>query len=153
MWRIVGATDGSIDFDNQPNGDGGDCGVNRTNSRTVFHTYYGMSPERSTTGGDFGSCTWIAPTLPPGEGSPFYPPFECSAGGGDTIAIGGVALYVSRDNGANWTRVAFPSAATATAMFIPNINAVYVGCPLTVGADGKAFHRYWSTFTIFPGPI
>jgi hypothetical protein len=90
-------------------------------------------------GGDFGSWTRIAPSLPAGEGSPFYPPFECSAGGGDTIAMGGVALYVSRDNGANWTRLAFPSAASATAMFVANINAVYVGV-----SDGRIFKTTWS---------
>ena len=29
-------------------GDGGDCAVNRTTPATCFHTYFGMSPERST---------------------------------------------------------------------------------------------------------
>jgi hypothetical protein len=53
--------------------------------------------------------------------------------------MGGVALYVSRDNGANWTRLAFPSAASATAMFVANINAVYVGV-----SDGRIFKTTWS---------
>ena len=95
-WLIGGTQDngsqrwsGSQVWDHVADGDGGDCGVNRTTPRTVSHTYYGMSPERSTTAGNFGSWTWIAPPVPAGEGSPFYPPFECSASGGDTIAIGG----------------------------------------------------------------
>ncbi|HKN45672.1 MAG TPA: hypothetical protein VJW23_17300, partial [Propionibacteriaceae bacterium] len=56
-WLMGGTQDngterwtGSLVWDHIADGDGGDCGVNRTNPRTVFHTYYGMSPERSTTG-------------------------------------------------------------------------------------------------------
>ena len=119
-------------------GDGGDCGVNRTNPRTVFHTYFGMSPERSTTGGDFGSWAGIQPPVPAGEGSAFYPPFECSASGGDTIAIGGDAVYVSRNNGTNWIRLAYPAAARSSAMYIPNSDTVYVGT-----SDGRIFRTTW----------
>ena len=120
-------------------GDGGDCGVNRTNPRTVFHTYFGMSPERSTTGGGFGSWAGIPPPVPAGEGSAFYPPFECSASGGDTIGIGGDAVYVSRNNGTNWTRLAYPAAARSSAMYIPNPDTVYVGT-----SDGRIFRTTWS---------
>ena len=38
-----------------------------------FHTYYGMSPERSTTGGDFGSWTWIAAAGARRRGQPVLP--------------------------------------------------------------------------------
>ena len=38
--------------------------------------------------------------MPAGEGSGlFYPPFEASATGGDTVAMAVQALYVSRNNG------------------------------------------------------
>jgi len=120
-------------------GDGGDCAVNRSNPNTVFHTYFNMSPERSTTKGDFGSWTWIAPPIPGGEGSLFYPPFEASATDGNTIAMGGDALYVSRDNGSTWSRLAFPSAARSSAMFIPSADKVYVGT-----TDGRLFQSQWS---------
>jgi photosystem II stability/assembly factor-like uncharacterized protein len=131
---------GSPVFTHVADGDGGDCGINRSNPQTTFHTYYGMSLERSTTGGGFGSWTWIAPPVPSGEGSAFYPPFECSASGGDTIAMGGDALYVSRDNGSNWTRIAFPSSARSSAMYIPNTDTVYVGT-----GDGQIFRTQWSS--------
>jgi hypothetical protein len=145
-WIVGGTQDngtdrwtGSAIWDHVADGDGGDCGVNRSNPLTVFHTYYNMSPERSTTGGNFGSWTYIPPPIPAGEGSLFYPPFECSASGGDTIAIGGDAVYVSRNNGAAWTRLAFPSAARSSAMYIPNADNLYVGT-----TDGRIFHTKWN---------
>ena len=126
-WLIGGTQDngterwqGSPTWEHVADGDGGDCGVNRTNPSTVFHTYYGMSPERSTSRGNFGSWTSIFPSIPTGETQPFYPPFECSATNGDTIAIGGGRLYVSRNNGSAWTPIAYPSGGTATALYMPD---------------------------------
>ena len=130
---------GSSTWTHVADGDGGYCGINRTNPLTRYHTYFGMNPERSTTGGGFGTWTGIAPPVPQGEGSAFYPPFECSSSGGDTIAMGGDALYVSRNNGSNWTRLAFPSAGRSSAMYIPSTDAVYVGT-----SDGRIFRTTWS---------
>jgi hypothetical protein len=145
-WLIGGTQDngsqrwtGSQVWDHVADGDGGDCGVNRTIPRTVFHTYYGMSPERSTTAGNFGSWNWIAPPVPAGEGSPFYPPFECSASGGDTIAIAGDALYVSRNSGTAWTRLALPAGGRSSALYIPNVDNVFVGT-----TDGRIFRTRWT---------
>ena len=145
-WLIGGTQDngtqrwtGSAVWDHVADGDGGDCAVNRTNPNTVFHTYYGMSPERSTTGGNFGSWTYLPPPLPAGEDSLFYPPYECSSGGGDTVAIGGDALYVSRNNMTTWTRLTFPVASRASAMYIPNANTVYVGA-----TNGRIFRTTWT---------
>ncbi len=145
-WLIGGTQDngtqrwtGSHIHEHVADGDGGDCGVNRTDPRTVFHSYYGMSLERSTSRGNWGSWGWIAPPVPSGEGSLFYPPFECSATGGNTIAMGGDALYVSRNNGTNWTRLAFPSAARSSALYVPNSNNVYVGV-----TDGRIFRTHWT---------
>src|SRR5262249_30525716 len=145
-WVIGGTQDngterwtGSSTFTHIADGDGGACAVNRTTPDTVFHTYYDMSPERSTTGGDFGSFSYLPPPVPAGEGSLFYPPLEASANGGDTVAIGGGALYVSRANMSNWTRIAFPSAATASAIAIPDPNTVYVGT-----TDGRIYKTTWT---------
>jgi hypothetical protein len=80
-----------------------------------------------------------------GEGSLFYPPFECSAAGGDTIAIGGDALYVSRNSGTAWERRAFPmvptvsTAARSSALYIRNADTVYVGT-----TDGRVFRTDWT---------
>jgi hypothetical protein len=145
-WLVGGTQDngterwlGSPVWEHIADGDGGDCGASRTNPDTVFHTYYGMSPERSTSGGAWGTWTPIPPPVPTGEGSPFYPPFECSATNGDTIAMGGQALYVSRNNGTDWTRLAYPSAGSASAMFIPNADTVLVGL-----SDGRIVRTSWS---------
>ena len=69
----------------------------------------------------------------------FYPPFECSANGGDTVAIGGDALYISRNNATTWVRLPFPSAARSSALYIPNSNTVYVGA-----TDGRVFRTTWN---------
>jgi hypothetical protein len=146
QWLIGGTQDngtqrwtGSPIWEHIADGDGGDCGVNRTNPNTVFHTYYDMSPERSVSAGNFGSWTWIAPPVQGGEGSLFYPPFETSATNGDTVAIGGGALYVSRDNGTNWTRLAYSSNNVSSALYIPNADNVYVGT-----TDGQIFQTQWN---------
>jgi hypothetical protein len=145
-WLIGGTQDngterwtGSHIWEHVADGDGGDCGVNRSDPRIVFHTYYGMSPERSGSRGNWGSWTWIAPPVPAGEGSLFYPPYEGSATSGDTVVIGGDALYVSRNNGMAWTRLAFPAAARSSAMYVPNSDNVYVGT-----TDGRIFRTQWT---------
>lgn len=148
-WLIGGTQDngsnrwtGSSSWDHVADGDGGDCGVNRTDPRTVFHTYYGMSPERSASKGNWGTWSWIGPPVPSGEGSLFYPPFECSASGGDTIAIGGDRVYISRSNGAAWVARGFPSAARSSALYIPNSNNVFVGT-----TDGRVLRTQWTGTT------
>ncbi|HEV7237907.1 MAG TPA: hypothetical protein VGQ36_01605 [Thermoanaerobaculia bacterium] len=131
---------GSPTWDHVADGDGGDCGVNRTLPNNVFHTFYDMSPERSGSAGNFGSWTWIAPTIDPFESAAlFYPPFECSATTGDTIAIGGGSLYVSRNNGTAWTRLPFPAPLTSSAIYIPNANTVYVGT-----TRGNLYRTTWN---------
>jgi hypothetical protein len=145
-WLIGGTQDngtdrwvGSPSWDHVADGDGGFVAVNFTTPTTVFHTYYNMSPEVSTSSGDGGSWSYIPPTTPAGEGSLFYPPMRCTDSDGTTVAIGGGALYVSRANGASWVRIAFPTAATASAVCVPNSENVYVGV-----TDGRVFRTTWN---------
>src|SRR4029077_11750211 len=76
------------------------------------------------------------------KGSLFYPPMRCTDSNGTTVAIGGGALYVSRSNGSPWTRIAFPSAATASAICVPDADHVYVGV-----TDGRVFRTTWNGTT------
>lgn len=145
-WLMGGTQDngtarwtGAPSWDHIADGDGGDCGVNRANPATVFHTYFGMSPERSTVSGDFGSWTDIRPPVPAGENSPFYPPFEVSATTGDTIAMAGGALYLSRNNGTNWIRVPLPANTSGSALYIPDADNVFVGVN-----DGRIYRTRWN---------
>ncbi len=145
-WIMGGTQDngtdrwtGSANFDHVADGDGGYCCVNHDNPLTVFHTYYGMSPEVSTTGGDFGSWNYIPPPIPPGEGSPFYPPMRCSDSNGNTLAIAGQAIYITMNNGASWTRLAFPAADSGSAICVPDANNVYVGT-----GSGEIYHTHWN---------
>jgi hypothetical protein len=145
-WILGGTQDngtdrwtGSANFDHVADGDGGYCCVNHDLPSTAFHTYYNMSPEVSTSSGDAGTWSYKPPTLPAGEGSPFYPPMRSSDSTGGTVALAGQALYISRDNLATWVRVAFPAAASATALSLPNGDDVYVG----VGS-GNIYHTHWN---------
>ena len=145
-WLIGGTQDngterwlGSPVWEHVADGDGGECAVNRTNPDIVFHTFYSMSPERSSSGGAWNTWTSISPQVPKGESSLFYPPFAASATNGDTVAIGGEALYVSRNSGTNWTRLTYPNAGTASAIAIPNADTVLVG-----RTDGGLLRTNWS---------
>jgi hypothetical protein len=133
-WLIGGTQDngtdrwtGSSSFDHVADGDGGYVAVNHDNPSTVFHTYYNMSPEVSNSNGDWATWSYIPPSLGAGEGNLFYPPMRCTDSNGTTVAIGGGALYISRTNGSPWTRLAFPSAAVASAICIPDADHAYVG--------------------------
>jgi hypothetical protein len=57
-------------------GDGGYCTISRVNGNNMTHSYYGSSPQRSTTGGKFGSYADVSPGLD-GSGL-FYPPAAIS---------------------------------------------------------------------------
>lgn len=130
---------GAPAWDHVADGDGGHCAYNRANPLVAFHTFYGMSPERSTNGGDFGGWSPITLPRPSGEDSLFYPPLRASATSGNTVAIAGGAAYVSRDNGVNWVRVTFPSTAFASALAIPNGDRVYLATN-----DGQVFRSVWN---------
>lgn len=141
-WLIGGTQDNGTNrwtgppaWEHVNDADGGDCGVNRADPRVVFSTWQWWTLWRSTTGGGFGSWTNITPARPAGEDAGlFYPPFECSATTGNTIAMGGRSLYVSRDLGTTWTRLAFPAAGTASALYVPDADTVLVGL-----TDGRMF--------------
>lgn len=147
-WLVGGTQDngtnrwtGPMTWDHVGDADGGDCGVNRANPQVVFHTRQWWALFRSTTGGGFGSWTNVTPARPAGEGNGlFYPPFECSAGSGDTIAMGGRSLYVSRDLGTTWRRLAYPAAGIASALYIPDADTVLVGL-----TDGRIFRTRFSS--------
>jgi len=146
QWLIGGTQDNGTDrrtgapiWEHVADGDGGGCGVNVGNPNIVFHTFYYMSLERSTTKGDWNSWTSIDPPAPSAEGSLFYPPFRCGLKPGNTIAMGGDAVYVSRDNGDNWIRLAFPAAARSSALCVPSPDEVYVGT-----TDGRVFKTSWA---------
>ena len=141
-WLMAGTQDngtcrytGSAVWDHIADGDGGDCGVNRANPNIVYHTYYNMGMERSTTKGNFGSFSWIFPSIPAGYSNLFYPPMECN---NDTVAMAGQTVYVSRNQGTSWNNIPL-AAGTASAMHMPDPNHIYVGT-----TDGRIYRISWT---------
>lgn len=127
---------GSTIWEHAADGDGGDCSVGFTVPTTVFHSFFGMGMERSTTQGNFGSWGWIGPNVPAGYNALFYPPLETR---GASVAQGGQSVFVSRNNGTNWTEVALPAGCVASAMEMPTPDQVLVGC-----TNGRIFRLTWS---------
>ncbi len=143
LWLLGGTQDngsirwrGSSVWDHVADGDGGDCAVDHVAPDTVFHSYFGMGMERSTSKGDFGSFSWIGPNVPQNYRALFYPPMEAR---GSTIAQAGQSVFVSRNNGSSWTEVALPGTQTATAMHAPDADNIFVGT-----ADGSLFRIRWN---------
>jgi hypothetical protein len=141
-WLMAGTQDngsvrytGSSAWDHIADGDGGDCGVNRAAPDIVYHSYYSMGMERSTTKGNFGSFSWIGPNVPAGYSALFYPPMEVN---NNTVAQAGQTVYVSRNQGTTWTNVALPGGV-ASAMYIPNPDTVFVGMN-----NGNIYRIKWS---------
>ncbi len=140
-WIMGGTQDngterypGSSVWDHIADGDGGDCAVNHDNPDTVYHTYYGMSVERSGNRG--ASWVGIGPPVPPNYGALFYPPLEVF---GDTVARAGQSVFLSRNAGASWAQLALPGNTVATAMHMPSADQVMVGC-----ANGTLFRYGWT---------
>ncbi|MEP6526297.1 MAG: hypothetical protein ABJA86_03960 [Nocardioidaceae bacterium] len=142
-WLIAGTQDngsmrytGSAVWDHVADGDGGDCGVNRADPTRVYHSYYRMGMERSTSNGDWGSFSWIGPNVPNTYSALFYPPLEVN---GSTVAQAGQSAYVSRDQGGTFTNVALPGGVV-TAMCASTGDRIYVG------TNGGAVYRLdWGT--------
>ncbi|HFD16546.1 MAG TPA: hypothetical protein ENJ38_09615 [Rhodospirillales bacterium] len=143
LWLLGGTQDngsirwrGSPVWDHVADGDGGDCAVNQKSPDTVFHSFYGMGMERSTRKGDFGTFSWIGPNVPRGYRALFYPPMEAR---GDTVAQAGQSVFVSRDNGSNWTEVNLPGTQRATAMYAPDPDNLFVGTD-----NGSLYRIRWN---------
>lgn len=130
-WLTAGTQDngsmrylGSPVWEHSADGDGGDCATNLASPDTVFHSYFGMGMERSTTGGGWGSYGWIGPNVPGNYGALFYPPLATS---GSTVAQAGETLFVSRNDGTNWTEINLGTSGLASAMHLPTADEVLIG--------------------------
>ena len=130
-WLIGGTQDngteryeaGEVWFHVQ-DGDGGHCGIDATSPATCFHTFFGMSLQRSTMGGSWGTWASINPPIPQNYVRLFYPPVDVN---GTVVAQAGQSVFMSTDSGTNWTEVALPANEVATTLAISTVARVYVG--------------------------
>jgi photosystem II stability/assembly factor-like uncharacterized protein len=140
-WLIAGTQDnGSLQYHGNEvwyhiaDGDGGDCAVSSTFPYTCYVTFFGMGISRSTRGGAWN--TWPHPIEligPPvtskeeySKGALFYPPLEVR---GRTVVQAGNKVFISRDSGDSWTRVALflADGELSSALTIPSANRILVG--------------------------
>lgn len=143
-WLLAGTQDngsirytGNAQWEHVADGDGGDCGSNRTLPDTVYHTYFGMGMDRSTAKGNWGSWGWIGPNVPNTYNALFYPPIEVN---GDTVAQAGQSVFISRNRGTNFVEKTMPAGSdVGSAMYIPNVNSVFVGT-----GNGRIYKFIWN---------
>ena len=148
-WLIAGTQDnGTLQYHGNDvwyhisDGDGGDCAVSSTSPYICYVTFYGMGIARSTKGG--GWNTWPAPPNdligPPvsskedyPDGALFYTPLEVN---GRTVVQGGKKVFVSRDGGDSWGKVALflESEELSSALTMPASNHILVGT-----TEGRVF--------------
>lgn len=148
-WLIAGTQDnGTLQYHGNDvwyhisDGDGGDCAVSSSSPYTCYVTFYGMGIARSTRGG--GWNTWPAPPDdligPPvsskedyPDGALFYAPLEVN---GKTVVQGGKKIFISRDSGDSWSKVALflEAEELASALTMPNPNQILVGT-----TEGRVF--------------
>jgi photosystem II stability/assembly factor-like uncharacterized protein len=151
-WLLAGTQDnGTMRYEGEEawyhvqDGDGGDCGVDDSSPYTCYHTYFSMGMERSTTGGGWGSWSWIGPNVADTYNALFYPPVEVN---GSVVAQAGESVFISTNGGTSWTEVALPAVAgRASSLAIPSSTRVFAG------TDIGRIYRIDSTGGIWQAPV
>ena len=132
-WLLGGTQDnGTVRYEGNEvwfhvqDGDGGDVGINNATPYTCYHTFFNMGMERSTSGGGWGSWTWIGPNVNPDTySSLFYPPVDVN---GNVVAQAGQSVFVSSNGGNAFSEVTLPNAnGIASALTIPASTRLFVG--------------------------
>jgi len=114
-------------------GDGGYCTVSKTNGNNMTHAYYGNSPQRSTTGGKFGSYAGVSSGLN-GSGL-FYPPAAVSPSS-ERMAWGTQVINIDDSMGSGgWpgSGVALPGIGSAAVSALSFTNDALIYCATTSG--------------------
>lgn len=125
---------GSHVWEHAQDGDGGDCGVVDDDPNVVFHTFYNMGMERSTSNGAWNTWQWRGPNVPNGYGSLFYPPLDVS---GSTVAQAGESIFLSRDRAGSFVEQDL-GGGIATALHAATPNLLFVGM-----SDGRVVRAQW----------
>lgn len=144
-WLMGGTQDngsltlaGARRWDQIALGDGGDCAaVDRGTASICYHSYYDMPIERAPAHGS-QAFRWQEVSPPVGDGYPalFYPPMDAK---GSAVAKAGSTVWVSDDEGANWTEIALPTSAAANPDLATALN--FVGDKMIL--VGMASGRIW----------
>jgi hypothetical protein len=131
---IIGGTqdNGTEQFRNSPafyhsaDGDGGSAGIDHMTPHQVIHTYYGVSPERSTQSGNFGTYSSIGSGIV--GASLFYPPLAYDQTNSQNVAFGTdrINLDAAQGTGGWPTKVSLPGiSGRVSAIWYPNSNLIF----------------------------
>ena len=141
-WFMSGTQDngtnrynGSTVWKHIADGDGGDCAVNQTSPNSIFHSYFGMGLRRSDDRGDTWGSFIQNGRSRPGYNALFYPPMESRD---NTICQAGESMFISRNNGNNWSEVALPQGV-ASSLYVPKSDNIFVGT-----TNGRIYRTNWN---------
>jgi hypothetical protein len=114
-------------------GDGGSCVIDQSLPANVLHTYYGLSPTRSTQAGKFGS--WAAEGTGLSGSSLFYPPLVADRATPANVAIGADKLFLDAAQGTGgWpTSVALPGIGGGVVSAIDYVNDLLIYAASSTG--------------------
>jgi photosystem II stability/assembly factor-like uncharacterized protein len=122
--------EGKPEFYHAADGDGGFVCIDPNQPQNVWHTYYNLSPELSSEGGDSGTWKRLYDSIRP-DPSNFYPPMTLDKANSNNIAIGGQKLYIDYSKGEDgWTDridLNLPQNDLISAINFVNSNLIYVG--------------------------
>ncbi len=96
---------GDTIWEHTADGDGGQTVVDFADPQRVYHTFFGVSMQRSDSGGAFGTWATKQTGLNTSDRSLFYVPVEMDPANGTVLYLGSFRLYRTSNRGDNWAPI------------------------------------------------
>jgi photosystem II stability/assembly factor-like uncharacterized protein len=160
---FIGTQDNGIEqyrnsqvFYHADDGDAGFVAIDPANPRTILGTYYGLTPKRSLSGGEFG--TWASLWNGLSGSSLFYPPLTLDQSNPKNSAIGGTKVFLDAEQGMRgWPfSVELPGLTEkefVSALNYTNSDLIYVGTNKGKVYRLKRSESGWTSIAIHNAPL
>ena len=96
---------GNVVWEHSADGDGGQTLVDFIDPQVVYHAFFGVSIQRSDTGGGFGSWSTRQTGLNTADRALFYVPIEMDPGNSSVLYLGSYRLYRTVNKAGLWTAI------------------------------------------------